>query len=64
MATIIPAKDVGKVLLDAINEALAEIPDDETKIAVLNAFSQHMFYNGFKGDDSGGVDLLRKAQEK
>jgi hypothetical protein len=44
MATIIPAKDVGKVLLDAINEALAEIPDDETKQVVLDAFSKQMFY--------------------
>lgn len=44
MATIIPAKDVGKVLLDAINKALAEIPDDKTKQTVLDAFSRQMFY--------------------
>jgi hypothetical protein len=44
MATIIPAKDVGKVLLDAINEALAEIPDDKTKQAVLETFCKQMFY--------------------
>ena len=44
MATIIPAKDVGKVLANAINEALAKIPDDKTKQAVLEAFSKQMFY--------------------
>ena len=44
MATIILAKDVGKVLLDAINEALSEIPDDKTKQAVLETFSKQMFY--------------------
>jgi hypothetical protein len=48
MATIIPAKDVGKVFADAINEALAEIPDDETKQRVLDAFSKQMFYGSNK----------------
>ena len=43
MATIILAKDVGKVLADAINEALEKIPDDKTKQAVLEAFSKQMF---------------------
>lgn len=52
MATIIPAKDVGKVLADAINEALAEMPNDETRQAVLDAFSKQMFCD------------TRKAQEK
>jgi hypothetical protein len=44
MATIIPAKDVGKVLANAINEALAQISDDKTKQVVLNAFCNQMFY--------------------
>jgi hypothetical protein len=44
MATIIPAKDVGKVLAKAINEALANISDDKTKQVVLDAFSKQMFY--------------------
>jgi hypothetical protein len=44
MATIIPAKDVGKVFADAVNKALEEIPDDKTKQAVLDAFSKQMFY--------------------
>jgi len=61
---IIPAKQAIQEITDAINKSLSEMPDDETKIAVLNAFSQHMFYCGFKNDDNGGVDLLRKAQEK
>jgi hypothetical protein len=52
MATIIPAKDVGKVLLDAINEALAEIPDDKTKQAVLDAFSKQMFCDTRKEQDA------------
>ena len=60
---IIPYKQAIQEITDAINKSLAEMPDGETKIAVLNAFSQHMFYNGFKSDDNGGVDLLRKAQE-
>jgi hypothetical protein len=64
MATIIPAKDVGKAIAEAINESLAEIPDDKTKIAVLNAFSRAMFYHGFKGDDNGGADLLSKEKCK
>jgi len=61
---IIPYKQAIQEITDAINKSLSEMPDDKTKIAVLNAFSQHMFYNGFKNDDNGGVDLLRKAQEK
>ena len=60
---IIPYKQAIQEITDAINKSLAEMPDDETRIAVLNAFSRHMFYNGFKSDDNGGVDLLRKAQE-
>ena len=44
MATIIPAKDIGKVLTDVINKALAEIPDEKTKQAVLDAFSKQMFF--------------------
>ena len=60
---IIPYKQAIQEITDAINKSLAEMPDDETKIAVLNAFSRHMFYNGFKSDDNGDVDLLRKAQE-
>jgi len=61
---IIPAKQAIQEITDAINKSLSEMPDDETKIAVLNAFSQHMFYCGFKNDDNGGVDLLKKVQEK
>jgi len=61
---IIPAKQAIQEITDAINKSLSEMPNDETRIAALNAFSQHMFYCGFKNDDNGGVDLLKKVQEK
>jgi hypothetical protein len=61
---IIPYKQAIQEITDAINKSLAEMPDDKTRIAVLDAFSKQMFYGAFKGDDNGGVDLLRKAQEK
>ena len=54
MATIIPAKDVGKYLAKVIEEALKEMPDDRTRQAVLDAFSKQMFYG------SG----LKKVNEK
>jgi hypothetical protein len=62
---IIPYKQAIREITDAINKSLAEMPDDETRIAVLDAFSKQMFYGAFKGDDNGGVSLVRKrASEK
>ena len=62
---IIPYKQAIQEITDAINKSLAEMPDDETRIAVLDAFSKQMFYGAFKGDDNGGVPLIsKKASEK
>jgi hypothetical protein len=49
---IIPAKQLIEEMTKDINKALAEMPDDETKQAVLDAFSKQMFCD------------TRKAQEK
>jgi hypothetical protein len=49
---IIPAKQAIQELTDLMNKALAEMPDDETRQAVLDAFSKQMFCD------------TRKAQEK
>ena len=40
---IIPAKQAIQELTDLMNKALAEMPDDETRQAVLDAFSKQMF---------------------
>ena len=40
---IIPAKQAVQEITDAMNKALAEMPDDETRQAVLDAFSKQMF---------------------
>jgi hypothetical protein len=61
---LIPYKQAIQEITDAINKSLSEMPDDETKIAVLNAFSGYMFNKAFSGDDNDGVDLLKKASEK
>lgn len=39
----IPAKQFIEEMTEAINKALAEMPDDETRQAVLDAFSKQMF---------------------
>ncbi len=44
MSSIILAKDVGKVLADAINKELAKLPNDKVRKAALEAFSKQMFY--------------------
>ena len=49
---IIPAKQAIQELTDLMNKALADMPDDETRQAVLDAFSKQMFCD------------TRKAQEK
>jgi hypothetical protein len=49
---IIPAKQAIQELTDLMNKALTEMPDDETRQAVLDAFSKQMFCD------------TRKAQEK
>ena len=62
---IIPYKQAIQEITDAINKSLAEMPDDKTRIAVLDAFSKQMFYGAFKGDDNGGVPLIsKKAREQ
>jgi hypothetical protein len=40
---IIPAKQAIQELTDVMNKALAEMPDDKTRQAVLDAFSKQMF---------------------
>jgi hypothetical protein len=40
---IIPAKQAIQELTDLMNKALAEMPDDKTRQAVLDAFSKQMF---------------------
>jgi hypothetical protein len=49
---IIPAKQLIEEMTKDINKALAEMPDDETRQAVLDAFSKQIFCD------------TRKAQEK
>lgn len=49
---IIPVKQFIEEMTDAMNNALAEMPDDETRQAVLDAFSKQMFCD------------TRKAQKK
>jgi hypothetical protein len=61
---IIPYKQAIQEITDSINKSLAEMPNDETRIAVLNAFSGYMFNKAFNGDNNDGVDLLKKASEK
>jgi hypothetical protein len=40
---IIPAKQAMQEIMDLMNKELAEMPDDETRQAVLDAFSKQMF---------------------
>jgi hypothetical protein len=40
---IIPYKQAIQEITDAMNKALAEMPDDETRQVVLDAFSKQMF---------------------
>ena len=40
---IIPAKQAMQEITDLMNKELAEMPDDETRQAVLDAFSKQMF---------------------
>ena len=40
---IIPAKQFIEEMTKDMNKALAEMPDDETRQAVLDAFSKQMF---------------------
>jgi hypothetical protein len=49
---IILAKQAMQEITDLMNKELAEMPDDETRQAVLDAFSKQMFCD------------TRKAQEK
>jgi hypothetical protein len=60
---IIPYKQAIQEITDAINKSLAEMPDDKTRIAVLDAFSKQMFYGAFKGDANDGVPLISKKGE-
>ena len=41
---MIPYKQVIQEIADSMNKALAEMPDDKTRQAVLDAFSKQMFY--------------------
>ena len=43
MAIAITAKQFIEEMTELINKELAEMPDDETRQAVLDAFSKHMF---------------------
>jgi hypothetical protein len=49
---IIPYKQAIQEIADSMNKALADMPDEETRQAVLDAFSKQMFCD------------TRKAQEK
>ena len=49
---IIPTKQAMQEIADLMNKELAEMPDDETRQVVLDAFSKQMFCD------------TRKAQEK
>jgi hypothetical protein len=49
---IVPYKQAIQEITDAINKSLSKMPDDETRQAVLDAFSKQMFCD------------TRKAQEK
>ena len=49
---MIPYKQALQEIADEMNKALAEMPDDETRQKVLDAFSKQMFCD------------TRKAQEK
>jgi hypothetical protein len=40
---IIPAKQAIQEITDLMNKALAGMPDDKTRQAVLDAFSKQMF---------------------
>ena len=40
---MIPYKQAIQEITDDMNKALAEMPDDETRQAVLDAFSKQMF---------------------
>ena len=40
---VIPAKQAIQEITDLMNKALAEMPNDETRQAVLDAFSKQMF---------------------
>ena len=40
---MIPYKQAIQEITEAMNKALAEMPDDETRQAVLDAFSKQMF---------------------
>jgi hypothetical protein len=42
---IIPAKQAMQEITDLMNKELAEMPDDETRQAVLDDFSKQMFCN-------------------
>jgi ABC-type amino acid transport substrate-binding protein len=52
MAIAMTAKEFIEELTELINKELAEMPDDRTRQAVLDAFSNQMFCD------------TRKAQEK
>ena len=49
---IIPAKQAMQEITDLMNKELAEMSDDKTRQAILDAFSKQMFCD------------TRKAQEK
>jgi hypothetical protein len=57
----IPYKQAIQEITDMINEELAKMPDDETRMAALNGLSNHMFNFAFKGDE-GGVPLFSEAK--
>jgi hypothetical protein len=40
---MIPYKQAIQEIADAMNKSLADMPDDETRQAVLDAFSKQMF---------------------
>ena len=66
---IIPAKEVANEFMKCLEESVADFPEEEreeAKYRILNAFSAQMFYGAFKGDDNGGVPLIRskKASKK
>jgi hypothetical protein len=49
---IIPAKQAIQELTDLMNKALADMPDDETRQAVLDAFSKQMFCDTRKAQEN------------